>query len=105
MSVMLTAVVFLAGCGSMKIRQILGNPARYDNKMVTVDGIVKNSAGFIVAGTYQIDDGTGTLRVITNTSTPPNGTPVKVTGRINSVGIVIGRNLGTVLQERDRKVK
>jgi len=89
----------------MKIRQILGNPNRYDNKMVTVEGTVTQSTSVVVAGTYVVDDGTGTLRVITNSATPPKGTPVKVSGRINSVGLTVGRNIGTVLQERDRKVK
>ena len=43
----------------MRIGRILQDPAHYSNRGVTVEGRVTNVVGALVAGVYQIDDGTG----------------------------------------------
>jgi hypothetical protein len=99
------AVVFLAGCGPTKIGRILDEPNRYRDRNVTVEGKVDRSFGAIVAGVYQVDDGTGKLYVISKSGVPRTGSRVKVNGRVQQ-GITIGnRSIGTVLNERDHKVQ
>jgi hypothetical protein len=102
---LVASVLFLAGCGPTKIGRILDEPNRYRNKNVTVEGEVDRSFGAIVTGVYQVDDGTGKLYVLSRGGVPRKGSRVKVNGRVQQ-GITIGnRSIGTVLTERDHKVK
>src|SRR5687767_10224425 len=50
------AALLLSSCGSTKIGRILADPARYQNRGVTVEGTVTNVVGAFVAGVYQVDD-------------------------------------------------
>jgi uncharacterized protein with beta-barrel porin domain len=94
----------LSGCAARRVGDILGNPARYQGREVTVKGMVTQSTGAIFAGTYLLDDGTGRIRVITNSPVPPKGTPIQVRGRLQS-GVTLGnRSFGTTVQENDRRV-
>ena len=56
------ALLLLAGCaGITPIGELLDNPAKYDGKTVSVEGEVKESAGGLGLGAYQVKDDTGTL--------------------------------------------
>jgi hypothetical protein len=99
------SVLFLAGCGPTKIGRILDEPNRYRDRNVTVEGRVERSFGAVIAGVYQVDDGTGKLYVLSKSGVPRSGSRVQVNGRVQQ-GITIGnRSIGTVLNERDHKVK
>jgi hypothetical protein len=95
----------LSGCGSVKIRQIVQDPVRYNNKDVSVQGRVTRSVGIIVAGAYTVDDGTGKITVISNRPVPPNGADVRVKGTVQSGVTLMGRSFGTTLRERDLDIK
>ena len=76
----------LAGCASSRtINGIMAEPSRYNNRDVTVSGTVVKSASLLGHGTYQIDDGTGTLWVVSKKGVPRKGARVRVTGKIRDV--------------------
>jgi hypothetical protein len=74
------------------INQLLAEPGRYANQEVTVGGDVVKSVSLLGRGAYQIDDGTGTLWVVTKRGAPRQGARVAVKGRVRDVV-----NLGEVL--------
>ena len=75
----------LAGCATKTINRIMAEPSRYNNRDVTIQGTVVKSASLLGHGTYQIDDGTGTLWVVSKKGVPRKGARVKVTGKIRDV--------------------
>ena len=75
----------LAGCATKSINRIMAEPSRYANREVTIRGTVTRSASVLGRGTYQIDDGTGTLWVVSKKGVPRRGARVKVRGRIRDV--------------------
>lgn len=94
----------LSGCMSRRIVEVTGNPARFQGREVRLKGIVTQSTGAIIAGTYQIDDGTGKIRVITNSTPPQKGTPIEVRGRVQSGVVLLNKGFGTTVQENHRRV-
>jgi hypothetical protein len=74
------------------INQLLAEPGRYANQEVTVGGDVVKSVSLLGRGAYQIDDGTGTLWVVTKRGAPRQGARVAVKGRVRDVV-----NLGEVI--------
>ena len=97
--------LFLSACGSTRIRHIVQDPARYDNRDVQVEGRVTRSVGAVVAGAYTVEDGTGSITVISTRPVPPPGAEVRVKGRVQSGVNIMGRSFGTTLRERDVDVK
>jgi hypothetical protein len=75
----------LAGCATKTINRIMAEPSRYNNRDVTIKGTVVKSVSVLGHGTYQIDDGTGTLWVVSKKGVPRKGAHVKVTGKIRDV--------------------
>ena len=110
----LIAAVALAAAACPKrvsIGEIEANPSRYNDKTVAVAGIVKNSYGISIpvldegGGIYKIDDGTGSLWVITREGVPTRDAQLGVKGKIRSGVVYNGRNYGLVLMEDDRRFR
>jgi protein-disulfide isomerase len=100
------AALLLSSCGSTKIGRILADPARYQNRGVTVEGTVTNVVGAFVAGVYQVDDGTGKIYVLsTGQGVPNKGVQVKVNGNVTPGLNVMGKSWGTAIRERSHKVR
>lgn len=99
----LCALLTLAGCaGVTPIGQLLDNPARYDGKTVRVEGEVKESAGGLGLGAYQVKDESGTLTVVSEKGGPPRtGSKVGVKGRFEAL-ITLGSRSLAVLREESR---
>ena len=97
------AMLVLAGCaGVTPIGELLDNPARYDGKTVRVEGEVKESAGGLGLGAYQVRDDTGTLTVVSEQGGPPrSGSKVGVKGRFEAL-ITLGSRSLAVLREESR---
>jgi hypothetical protein len=97
------ALVLLAGCASVTpIGDLLSNSSKYNGKTVRVKGEVTKSAGAVVAGAYQVKDGTGTLTVVSEgTSPPPEGVKIGVKGVFQSL-ITIGSKSLAILKEQSR---
>ena len=102
----LGALLLLAGCaGVTPIGELLDNPARYDGKTVRVAGEVKESAGGLGLGAYQVKDDTGTLTVVSEQGGPPrSGSKVGVKGRFEAL-ITLGTRSLAVLREESRDTR
>jgi hypothetical protein len=99
-------LLVLAGCaGVTPIGELLDNPARYDGKTVRVEGEVKESAGGLGLGAYQVRDNTGTLTVVSEKGGPPRtGSKVGVRGRFEAL-ITLGSRSLAVLREESRDTR
>ena len=91
------------------IRDIEANASRYENKEVVVAGTVRDSYGVNVPGTkirggaYKIDDGTGSIWIVTENAVPTKGTQIGVKGIIASGVNWNGKNYGLGIYEKDRR--
>ncbi|HEX6669200.1 MAG TPA: hypothetical protein VF061_06555 [Gemmatimonadales bacterium] len=98
------ALLTLAGCaGVTPIGELMDNPAKYDGKTVRVEGEVRESAGGLGLGAYQVRDDTGTLTVVSETGGPPRtGSKIGVKGRFQAL-ITLGSRSLAVLREESRE--
>ena len=105
------AVSLLAGCalsGHPHIADIKYNPGRYQNRSVTVDGVVTSSWGLplLPVKLYKVDDGTGEVTVVaSNGRVPAKGARVSVKGRVNEFAIFGGQSVGLHLQQEHLKFR
>lgn len=83
----------MAGCATRSINSLLAEPSRYANRDVSVKGTVTHSVSLLGHGAYQIDDGTGTLWVVSTKGVPRKGARVRVTGKVRDVA-----DLGSVVK-------
>jgi len=111
MGIALFTAAFAAGCPERtSIADISANPSRYSTKDVAVAGTVQDSYGVSIPGTpirggaYKIDDGTGSIWVLTEDAVPTKGTQIGVRGRIGSGVNWKGRNYGLGMYEKDRRL-
>ncbi len=93
------------------IADIEANPSKYQNKQVAIAGTVRDSYGVNIPGTrirggaYKIDDGTGSIWILTEQGVPTNGAQVGVKGIIGTGGSWHGRNYGLAVYEKDRRFR
>ncbi|MBI2834142.1 MAG: hypothetical protein HYX76_06915 [Acidobacteria bacterium] len=99
--------VLISGCAmalrSPRIADLKYNPGRYQDKTVSVEGVVTSSWGvpLVPFKVYKIDDGTGELTVISqNMRTPTRGARVRVKGKVNEFAVFGGQSYGLHLQEQ-----
>ena len=98
----------LAGCAltarRTSVADLKYNPGRYEDKTVSIEGVVTSSWGvpLVPYKLYKVDDGTGEVTVVSqNGRTPGKGARVRVRGRVSDVATFGGRSLGLHLEERD----
>jgi len=112
---LLLGVLFLSGCEQKTIHHILADPHRYANEEVAVAGKVAKSYSVLGHGAYEVDDGTGTLWIVSNNGVPREGARVAVKGTIRD-GFNLGElgpllklpdsvRSGVVMTESERQVK
>jgi hypothetical protein len=106
----LAVAAALSGCAlhSPSIADLKYNPGRYQNKTVSIDGVVTSSWGvpLVPFKLYKLDDGTGEVTVIAQDGrTPSKGAHVKVEGRVNEMATLGGRAVGLHLEQRDISFK
>ena len=100
------ALALLAGCALSshpKIADLKYNPGRYQNRSVTVDGIVTSSWGvpLMPLKLYKVDDGTGEVTVVANNGrVPAKGAHVRVKGRVAEFATFGGQSVGLHLQQQ-----
>jgi hypothetical protein len=87
------------------INKINGDPSRYYDKKVTIEGTVTDSYGVLGEGAYELDDGTGRIWVIAERAVPARGSRVEAKGHIITGFVYRGRNLAAALRESGRKAK
>jgi hypothetical protein len=98
-------LLLLTACPGVKpIRELLDDPSRFDGKTVRIAGEVRESIGALGVGVYQINDGTGTLTVVSKAGngTPRVGATVGVEGEFRSA-FTLGSLTAAVLMENKRR--
>ena len=74
-----------AGCASTTINRVLAEPQRYRNDDVRLRGDVVESMSLLGHGAYKLDDGTGTIWVVSRRGVPRRGARVEVRGEVKDV--------------------
>ena len=104
--VALTLVLGIAGCAARRpsIAELKFNPGRYQDRNVSVEGVVTSSwnVPLVPVKLYKLDDGTGEVTVVANNGRiPTKGARVRVTGRVSDVATLGGQAVGLHIQQRD----
>ena len=90
---------------TIPIGDLRANSAAYDGKTVQIAGTVKSAAGALGYGVYQLDDGTGTMMVVTESGgAPAQGAKVGVRGVFHSA-FTIGTDVVAVVVEKERRTR
>jgi hypothetical protein len=90
------------------IADLRRNPGHYQNRTVSVSGVVTTSWGVPVVPFrfYKVDDGTGEVTILSQKSrTPAQGERVRVKGRVDDIAVLGGRPVGLHLREESLSVK
>jgi hypothetical protein len=98
------AALLMGGCkgGVTPIKTLLDDPGRFDKQTVRIAGNVEEAAGALGYGAYRLNDGTGTLTVITKSSgAPRTGARVGAEGEFRSA-FTLGDQSVAVLMESSR---
>ena len=110
LAITLLSVFLLSGCPDrISIADIEANPSKYENKQVVIAGTVKDSYGVSIPGTeirggaYKIDDGTGSIWVVSRETVPTRNAKIGVKGRVASAVNWNGKNYGLGMYEEDRR--
>jgi hypothetical protein len=93
---------------SPNVADLQRHPGRYQDRTVSVNGVVTSSWGLplVPFRFYKVDDGTGEVTVLSDgRRMPATGERVRVKGRVEQVAVFGGRALGLHLRERDLYVK
>jgi hypothetical protein len=106
-TLILATAIFTTACPSRtSINDIKANPDKYMNKEVAIAGTVRNSFGIaMLGGVYTVDDGTGSMWVLTNKSVPSKGTRIGVKGKIQDGVNYNGKQYGLAMIESERRTK
>jgi hypothetical protein len=104
--------LMVGGCAvslrNTKVADLRDHPGRYQDRTVTVNGVVTSSWGLplVPFRFYKVDDGTGEVTVLSDgRRMPATGEHVSVRGRVEQVAVLGGRPLGLHLRERDLNVR
>lgn len=104
---LLVAAALAAGCKSSDlqvtpIKTLLDDPSRFDHQTVRILGDVTKSVGIMGYGAYTVNDGTGSLTVVTKENgAPRQGAHVGVEGEFRSA-FTLGTESVAVLMEKGR---
>lgn len=106
LGLLVASSLLYVACEKTTIAKINNDPERFRGKEVGVVGTVTDSYGVpLVGGAYELDDGTGRIWVVSRNGSPRKGAKVGAKGRVYS-GLTFGsRTFGTVIEEKDRRVK
>lgn len=111
-SLLLLSGLFITGCPEKtSIATIEANPSRFENKEVAVAGVVKDSYGLNIPGTriaggaYKLDDGTGSIWIMTDGSVPAKGSRIGVKGKVGTGVNWKGKTYGLGMFEIDRRLR
>ena len=108
----LFVTAFAAACPERRtIADIQANPSKYNDKEVVIVGTVKDSYGLNVPGTpirggvYKVDDGTGSIWIVSEEGVPSKGAEVGVRGIVGNGVNWNGKNYGLGVYEKDRRFR
>ena len=101
--ILATSALFFLSCkGTTSIKTLLDDPHRFDGQTVRIAGQVQGSVGALGFGAYQVNDGTGTLTIVSEGGgAPRQGATVGVEGTFRSA-YTLGNQSASVLVEQRR---
>jgi hypothetical protein len=78
----IAVALLIAGCTSTTpIKTLLDDPGSWNNKTVNIEGDVSSAMGVLGYGAYKLNDGTGSILVVTKSGgAPRDGAKVGVRG-------------------------
>jgi len=96
-------VLTLWGCAarSVAVRDVVDHPREYAGKRVTIEGEVTGSFSLFVIKYFTVNDGTGTIGVISENPLPRKGEKIKVTGTVKEA-LSLGDQTLTMLYEEGK---
>jgi len=84
-----------------KVKDLLADPGKYDGQTVRITGDVQNSIGALGYGAYELNDGTGTLPVVTEGGgAPARGAKVGVEGTFRAAYTLGVESRAVVVEKR-----
>ena len=102
--------LFATGCPQRRsLADVESNPGRYNGKEVVIVGVVTDSYGLSIPGTgvrggaYKVDDGTGSIWVVTDRTVPGKGARLAVQGTVSTGVSWKGKAFGLGMTEAKRK--
>jgi len=105
-------IAFSSACAlslrNARVADLQQHPGRYEDRTVTVDGIVTGSFGVSVLPFkyYKVDDGTGEIAVFSQgRRMPGKGEHVRVRGRVGSLAQLGNQSVGLHLREEHLDVR
>lgn len=101
LSVLATVAFVLACRGTTPIKTLLDDPAQFDGKTVRIAGQVQGSVGALGFGAYQVNDGTGTLSIVSEGGgVPRQGAKVGVEGTFRSAYTLGSQSVAVLVEQR-----
>ena len=107
-SAAVAVAVLISGCAlttrHSTVQELKYNPGRYNDRKVSIDGVVTSSWGvpLVPFRLYKVDDGTGEVTVVSQGNrTPTRGSHVRVTGRVGEFASLGGSSVGLHIRETD----
>ena len=104
----LMSLLMLSGCALAvrrpSVAELKYNPGRYQDRTVSIDGVVTSAWGvpMLPLRLYKVDDGTGEVTVVSQSGrVPTTGSRVRVEGRVEDVATFGGQAIGLHLQQTD----
>jgi hypothetical protein len=100
-------LALLAGCKASdlpvtSIKALLDDPGRFDKQTVRIAGDVTRSLGVLGYGAYEVDDGTGSIPVVTKENgAPRTGAKVGVDGEFRAA-YTLGPSTAAAIVEKGR---
>jgi hypothetical protein len=98
----LIALLLTIGCAATvtPIRVLLDDARRFDGDDVRIVGNVESPIGAFGLGTFQVNDGTGTLRVVSRSGGAPRvGARVGVKGTFRSAFVSGNQSLAAIVEQ------
>lgn len=103
---LLAILLAAAGCSpksvSLPIGDVIGDPGRYGETTVELEGEVTDAVGLLSLGVFTLSDSSGEISVLTGKGLPAVGARLKVRGEVLSGITIGGAHYGTSLQEESR---
>lgn len=97
------AIAALAGATptySASVAEIIDNPRAYVDHTVTIEGRVVGMFSLLVVKYFTVNDGTGSINVITDRPLPKKGEKISVTGKVVEL-ISLGTDTLLAIEEED----
>jgi hypothetical protein len=102
----LALALLVAGCALAthrpSVAELKYNPGRYQDRTVSIDGVVTSSWGvpLMPLRLYRVNDGTGEVTVVAQDGrVPTKGARVRVKGRVQDVATLGGQAVGLHIQQ------